>query len=48
MLKLQQLAHALALSRLGNFRRAAKARPLSESGLSRRIRNLEDFSAFRR
>jgi DNA-binding transcriptional LysR family regulator len=42
MLKHQQLAHALALSRLGNFRRAAKALHLSQPALSRSIRNLED------
>lgn len=42
MLKLQQLAHALALNRLGNFHRAAKALHLSQPALSRSIRNLED------
>lgn len=41
MLKLQQLAHALALSRLGNFHRAAKALHLSQPALSRSIRSLE-------
>jgi len=42
MLKLQQLAHALALSRLGNFHRAAKALHLSQPALSRSIQSLED------
>ena len=42
MLKLQQLAHALALHRLGNFHRAAKALHLSQPALSRSIRSLED------
>jgi len=42
MLKLQQLAHALALSRLGNFHRAAKALHLSQPALSRSIRSLEE------
>jgi DNA-binding transcriptional LysR family regulator len=42
MLKLQQLAHALALSRLGNFHRAAKSLDLSQPALSRSIRSLED------
>ena len=42
MLKLQQLAHALALNRLGNFHRAAKALHLSQPALSRSIRSLED------
>jgi DNA-binding transcriptional LysR family regulator len=42
MLKLQQLAHALALSRLGNFHRAAKALHLSQPALSRSVRSLED------
>ena len=41
MLKLQQLAHALALNRLGNFHRAAKALHLSQPALSRSIRSLE-------
>jgi DNA-binding transcriptional LysR family regulator len=42
MLKLQQLAHALALNRLGNFHRAAKALHLSQPALSRSIRSLEE------
>jgi DNA-binding transcriptional LysR family regulator len=42
MLKLQQLTHALALNRLGNFHRAAKALHLSQPALSRSIRSLEE------
>jgi DNA-binding transcriptional LysR family regulator len=42
MIKLQQLVHALELSRLGNFHRAAKAQHLSQPALSRSIRSLED------
>jgi len=42
MLKPQQLRHALALSRLGNFHRAAKALHLSQPALSRSIRSLEE------
>jgi DNA-binding transcriptional LysR family regulator len=42
MLKLQQLTYALALSRLGNFHRAAQALHLSQPALSRSIRSLED------
>ena len=42
MIKLQQLEHALALSRLGSFHRAAKAQHLSQPALSRSIRSLED------
>jgi DNA-binding transcriptional LysR family regulator len=42
MLKLQQLAHALALNRFGNFRRAATALHLSQPALSRSIRSLEE------
>lgn len=42
MIKLQQLAHALALSRTGNFHRAAESQHLSQPALSRSIRSLED------
>ena len=42
MIKLQQLAHALALGRLGTFRRAAQAQHLSQPAFSRSIRSLED------
>jgi len=42
MIKLQQLAHAVALSRLGNFHRAAEAQHISQPALSRSIRSLED------
>ncbi len=42
MIQLQQLAHALALSRFGSFRRAAQAEYLSQPALSRSIRRLED------
>jgi DNA-binding transcriptional LysR family regulator len=42
MLKLQQLGHALALNRHGNFHRAAKALHLSQPALSRSIRSLEE------
>lgn len=42
MLKLQQLAHALALSRIGNFHRAAQAQHLSQPAFSRSIRSLEE------
>jgi DNA-binding transcriptional LysR family regulator len=41
MIKLQQLAHAVALSRLGNFHRAAEAQHISQPALSRSIRSLE-------
>jgi DNA-binding transcriptional LysR family regulator len=42
MIKLQQLAHALALSSTGNFHRAAEVQHLSQPALSRSIRSLED------
>lgn len=42
MVKLRQLAHAQALSRHGNFRRAAEAVHLSQPALSRSIRSLEE------
>ncbi|AUB80591.1 helix-turn-helix domain-containing protein [Candidatus Thiodictyon syntrophicum] len=42
MIKLQQLAHALALSRYGTFHRAAKAQHLSQPAFSRSIRALEE------
>lgn len=42
MIKLQQLAHALALGRHGNFHRAAAARHLSQPALSRSIQSLEE------
>ena len=41
MIKLQQLAHAVALSRLGNFHRAAEAQHISQPALSRSIHSLE-------
>ena len=41
MIKLQQLVHALELSRAGNFHRAAEAQHLSQPALSRSIRSLE-------
>ena len=42
MIKLQQLAHALALSRHGTFHRAAQTQNLSQPAFSRSIRNLEE------
>ena len=42
MIKLQQLAHALALGRHGNFHRAAAAQHLSQPALSRSIQSLEE------
>jgi len=42
MIKLQQLAHALALGRYGNFHRAAQAQHLSQPAFSRSIRSLEE------
>ena len=42
MIKLQQLAHALALWRYGNFHRAAQAQHLSQPAFSRSIRSLEE------
>ncbi len=42
MIKLQQLLHALALRRHGNFHRAAEAQHLSQPAFSRSIRNLEE------
>lgn len=42
MIKLQQLAHALALMQYGNFRRAAQAQHLSQPAFSRSIRSLEE------
>ncbi|HYN77082.1 MAG TPA: LysR family transcriptional regulator [Lamprocystis sp. (in: g-proteobacteria)] len=42
MIKLQQLAHALALWRDGTFHRAAKAQHLSQPAFSRSIRALEE------
>ena len=41
MIKLQQLAHALALMQHGNFHRAAQAQHLSQPAFSRSIHNLE-------
>jgi DNA-binding transcriptional LysR family regulator len=41
-LKLRQLAHALAVWRHGNFRRAAAEQNLSQPALSRSIHNLEE------
>lgn len=41
MIKLQQLLHALELSRCGNFHRTAEVKHLSQPALSRSIRNLE-------
>lgn len=40
--KIRQLAHALALSRYGSFRRAAEAEHISQPALSRSIQSLED------
>ena len=42
MIKLQQLAHALALGRYGSFNRAAEAHHISQPAFSRSIRSLED------
>lgn len=42
MIKLQQLAHAVALSRYGSFNRAAEAHHISQPAFSRSIRSLED------
>ncbi len=42
MIKLQQLAHALALMQHGNFHRAAQAQHLSQPAFSRSIRSLEE------
>jgi DNA-binding transcriptional LysR family regulator len=42
MIKLQLLAHALALSHHGNFQRAAAARHLLQLALSRSIQSLEE------
>jgi DNA-binding transcriptional LysR family regulator len=42
MIKLQQLVHALALSRHGTFHSAAKTQHLSQPAFSRSIRSLED------
>ena len=42
MIKLQQLAHAVALSRHGSFNRAAEAQHISQPALSRSIRGLEE------
>ncbi|HOW74588.1 MAG TPA: LysR family transcriptional regulator [Candidatus Competibacteraceae bacterium] len=42
MIKLQQLTHALALKRYGNFHRAAQAQHLSQPAFSRSIRSLEE------
>jgi len=42
MIKLQQLAHALALKHHGNFHRAAKAQHLSQPAFSRSIQSLEE------
>jgi DNA-binding transcriptional LysR family regulator len=42
MVTLKQLSHALALSRHGNFHRAANAENITQSALSRSIRTLED------
>lgn len=42
MIKLQQLAHALALGHHGNFHRAAAAQHLSQPALSRSIQSLEE------
>jgi DNA-binding transcriptional LysR family regulator len=41
-LKIRQLAHALAIWRHGNFRRAATEQNLSQPALSRSIQNLEE------
>ncbi|NHA15062.1 LysR family transcriptional regulator [Thioalkalivibrio sp. XN279] len=41
-MKLRQIAHALAVSRHGGFRRAAEAQHLSQPALSRSIHNLEE------
>ncbi|TVP82265.1 LysR family transcriptional regulator [Thioalkalivibrio sp.] len=41
-LKIRQLAHALAVWRHGNFRRAAAEQNLSQPALSRSIQNLEE------
>lgn len=42
MIKLQQLAHALALQHHGNFHRAAKSQHLSQPAFSRSIQSLEE------
>jgi DNA-binding transcriptional LysR family regulator len=42
MIKLQQLAHALALRHHGNFHRAAKSQHLSQPAFSRSIQSLEE------
>jgi DNA-binding transcriptional LysR family regulator len=42
MIKLQQLAHALALKQHGNFHRAAKSQHLSQPAFSRSIQSLEE------
>jgi DNA-binding transcriptional LysR family regulator len=41
-MKLRQIAHALAVSHHGGFRRAAEAQHLSQPALSRSIHNLEE------